>query len=286
MPWRRTVPNRLRNRLLYRTSRVVLRPVHRSLDRFLADVGAPGLDGAFFMDVLDRSDLLAQFTVPEFEYARSDAPAGLRFYGPMVPPTAEVADVATPAWFDDLDPDLPLVHVTQGTVANTDFTEVVGPTVEALADRDVQVAVTTGGRPTSALDDLGPLPANVFVASYLPYDELLARTDVLVTNGGYGGLHHAMRHGVPIVIAGDSEDKVETSTRVQHAGVGINLRTGRPTPAAVGRAVRTVLDDGAYARRAHEVGVAIARSSGVVGLVDDVEALVQESSHPPLTKES
>lgn len=287
VPWRRTRPNRLRNRLLYRTSRLVLRPVHRSLDRFLADVGAPGLDGAFFMDVLDRSDLLAQFTVPEFEYTRSDAPAGLRFYGPMVPPTAEVADVATPAWFDDLDPDLPLVHVTQGTVANTDFTEVVGPTVEALADRDVQVAVTTGGRPTSALDDLGPLPANVFVASYLPYDELLARTDVLVTNGGYGGLHHAMRHGVPIVIAGDSEDKVETSTRVQHAGVGINLRTGRPTPAAVGRAVQTVLDDGAYARRAHEVGVAIARSSGVVGLVDDVEALVlQQVSHPPLTKES
>ena len=122
VPWRRTVPNRLRNRLLYRTSRVVLRPVHRSLDRFLADVGAPGLDGAFFMDVLDRSDLLAQFTVPEFEYARSDAPAGLRFYGPMVPPAAEVADVATPAWFDDLDPHLPLVHVTQGTVANTDFT--------------------------------------------------------------------------------------------------------------------------------------------------------------------
>jgi hypothetical protein len=50
--------------------------------------------------------------------------------------------------------------------------------------------------------------------------------------------------------------------------------------------VRAVLDDGAYARRAHEVGVAIARSSGVVGLVDDVEALVQESSYPPLTKES
>ena len=37
VPWRRTVPNRLRNRLLYRTSRVVLRPVHRSLDRFLAE---------------------------------------------------------------------------------------------------------------------------------------------------------------------------------------------------------------------------------------------------------
>ncbi|GAA2962332.1 glycosyltransferase [Microbacterium schleiferi] len=117
------------------------------------------------------------------------------------------------------------MHVTQGTVANTDYSEVIIPTLEALADRPVQVAVTTGGRDVSTLP---PLPANAFAASYLPYDELLARTSVLVTNGGYGGLHHAMRHGVPIVIAGDSEDKVETSARVQYAGVGGESADGSP----------------------------------------------------------
>ncbi len=265
--------NRLRNRVLGVAAMTVLRPVHRSLDLFLETVGAPALNGAFFMDVLSRSDLLAQFTVSEFEYARSDAPENLRFYGPMA--TVVTQPTPTPAWFDDLDPALPLVHVTQGTVANTDFSEVVEPTLTALADLPVQVAVTTGGRPLEALP---PRPANAFAASYLPYDELLAHTSVLVTNGGYGGLHHAMRHGVPIVIAGDSEDKVETSARVQHAGVGVNLRTGRPTPDAVRAAVQRILADPSYAANARRIGEAIAVAPGAVGLADDVEQLLRRRS--------
>jgi UDP:flavonoid glycosyltransferase YjiC (YdhE family) len=97
---------------------------------------------------------------------------------------------------------------------------------------------------------------------------------VLVTNGGYGGLHHAMRHGVPIVIAGDSEDKVETSARVQHARVGVNLRTGRPGPDAVRAAVERILDDPRYAANAQRIGDAIAVAPGAPGLVDDIERLL------------
>lgn len=268
-PMRQPTLNRARNRVLNITARRVLRPVHRSLDRFLADVGAPALGGAFFMDALSRSDLLAQFTVREFEYARSDAPAHLRFYGPMA--TAATQPTPAPAWFDDLDPNLPLVHVTQGTVANTDYSEVILPTVTALADLPVQVAVTTGGRDVSTLP---ALPANAFAAAYLPYDELLPRTSVLVTNGGYGGLHHAMRHGVPIVIAGDSEDKVETSARVQAARVGVNLRTGRPKPPAVRAAVQRILADPSYAANARRIGEAIAVAPGAPGLADDIETML------------
>lgn len=268
--------NRIRNAVLNRVAPIVLRPAHRSLDRFLASTGAPALDGAFFMDVLARSDLLAQFTVPEFEYERSDAPHHLRYYGPMsatqsAPDAPTTTAVPAPAWFVELDPALPLVHVTQGTVANTDYGELVGPTLAALADQPVQVAVTTGGR---ALGTLPPLPANAFASEYLPYDELLARTAVLVTNGGYGGLHHAMRYGVPVVIAGDTEDKVETSARVQHSGIGISLKTGTPTPEAVRAAVRSILADPRYAETSARLGASIRRSRGAPGLVDDVESLL------------
>ncbi|MHA7292440.1 glycosyltransferase [Arthrobacter sp. HLT1-21] len=117
-----------------------------------------------------------------------------------------------PEWWDELDAGRPLVHVTQGTVANRDFSDLVRPTIDGLADDDVLVVVSTGGRPAGSLD--GPLPANVRVSSYLPYDELLPKTDVLVTNGGYGGVHFALRHGVPLVVAGETEEKTEVSARV------------------------------------------------------------------------
>jgi hypothetical protein len=47
------------------------------------------------------------------------------------------------------------LHVTQGTIANKDFTQLAAPTLEALADDGV-IVVSTGGRP---LDALPPLPA-------------------------------------------------------------------------------------------------------------------------------
>ncbi|WP_193609805.1 glycosyltransferase [Nocardioides lijunqiniae] len=265
--------NRLRNRLVGAfATKVVLRPVHRAADRMLAHMGAPRVEGGFFMDLLSRADLLAQFTVPGFEFPRPDAPTKLRFYGPMT--RSMRGGVEAPAWFAELDGRRPVVHVTQGTVANVDLDELVGPTIRALADQDVTVVVTTGGRPLTDLDALGPLPANVRAAEFLPYDELLPRTDVLVTNGGYGGLHHAMEHGVPIVVAGDSEDKVETSTRVAWSGVGISLRTGRPTADAVRSAVRTILDDPAYAAASRRLGDDIADSRGPGGLLDDIDELL------------
>ena len=72
------------------------------------------------------------------------------------------------------------------------------------------------------------MPATTRVAAYLPSDRLLRRTSVYVTNGGYGGIHYAMEHGVPIVVAGTTEDKTEVSARVAWSGVGVSLRTNRP----------------------------------------------------------
>ena len=37
------------------------------------------------------------------------------------------------------------------------------------------------------------MPANARAAEFLPYDELLPRTDVYVTNSGYGGVRPALR---------------------------------------------------------------------------------------------
>lgn len=268
------VPSRLpvwgsaRDAVLRAVAPRLLAPVHRSLDAFLASVGAATLGSAFFTDVVTRSDLLAQGTVPEFEYPRSDAPRHLRFYGPMQAPPPP--GLQAPDWLGELG-GRPVVHVTQGTVANTDFSELVGPALEALADEPVDVVLTAGGR---AVSDLPALPSNAHAADYLPYDALLPLTRAFVTNGGYGGLHQAMRHGVPIVIAGDSEDKVETSARVRWSGAGISLGTGRPTAAQVGGAVRRVLADDRYALASRRIGGRIAASRGAAGLVDDVEELL------------
>ena len=112
-------------------------------------------------------------------------------------------------------------------------------TTRALAHDDLLVVATTGGPDPEPLRR--GLPANVRLERFVPHDLLLPHVDVMVTNGGYGGVQQALANGVPLVVAGDSEDKPEVAARVQWSGAGINLHTGRPSPAMVARAVRRVL---------------------------------------------
>jgi UDP:flavonoid glycosyltransferase YjiC (YdhE family) len=125
-----------------------------------------------------------------------------------------------------------------------DLTELVVPAVQALAGQDVLVVVTTGqATPDDLVAALGrTLPANARVARFIPYDLLLARASVFVTNGGYTGVTLALAHGVPLVQAGTTEEKVEIAARIKWSGVGVTLGSTRPSPEAIGKGVRTVLD--------------------------------------------
>jgi UDP:flavonoid glycosyltransferase YjiC (YdhE family) len=158
--------------------------------------------------------------------------------------------------------------VSQGTVANNDFAELVLPTIRGLADRDVLVVATTGGRDVSAL---GELPQNARVAEFLPYDALFEKVDVFVTNGGYGGVHFALGHGVPMVVAGMTEDKAETSARIEWTGTGINLRTNTPAPEKVAAAVDRVLAEPGYRAAAERLATEIAAAPGVAGILPIIE---------------
>ncbi len=153
--------------------------------------------------------------------------------------------------------------------------------MEALAYEDVLVVVSTGGRP---LDTLPALPENARAATYLPYDELLPRTDVFVTNGGYGGVQYALRYGVPIIATGGKEDKPEVGARVAWAGVGRRLRTERPTPKALRRDILAVLAQPRYRDASRRIAAAMAATPGFAGLATVVDQLVGDGkdSEPEL----
>lgn len=268
---------RARNALMsFMAEKVIFAPVQKFAEEQVLSATGREL-GGFFLQWPTRADAILQFTVPEFEYPRSDLPETVHFVGPVS--TSTPASTALPDWWHELDGSRRVVHVSQGTVANQDYEELILPTIRGLADDPgVVVVVTTGGRPVSSIP--GRIPPNAFLAEYLPYDELLPRTDVMVTNGGYGGVHFALRHGVPLVVAGMTEDKIEVSARIEWSGVGVNLRTNRPTDAAVAAGVRRVLGDPSFAGAAGRIGVAIARAPGVGGILPIIDELIATRSRP------
>lgn len=269
----RSVVGRSRNHLLrFLVERVVFGPVQRDFDALHRSVhGAPA--GTFIIDWISAADAIVQFSVPSFEYPRSDAQLPVWFAGPIAQPV----DAPLPAWWNEL-PGRRVVAVTQGTIANGDLGQLVRPTIEALAAEDVLVVVTTGG---PAVDVLGPLPDNVRAAAFLPYERLFAHVDAFVTNGGFGGVHYALRAGVPLVVAGASEDKPEVAARAAWSGTGVNLHTGSPRPNAVRKAVRRVLDDPRYREAAGKAAAEISQARGVDALLDAVLDAVRDVEPAP-----
>jgi UDP:flavonoid glycosyltransferase YjiC (YdhE family) len=223
----------------------------------------------FFMNSAALADAVVQFTVAGFEYPRHDLPSTVRFVGPVSRATA--SETPLPTWWNELDGSRPVVHVTQGTVANKDYGELIAPTIAGLANENVLVLVSTGGRDVGTLPH--PLPTNVRVSAYLPYDRLLPLTDVYLSNGGYGGVHYAMEYGVPIVVAGETEDKTEVSARIGWSGVGVNLKTNRPSPDQVRTAVLKVLGSTDYRLASARIGAEIAASPGLGGLESVIAGL-------------
>lgn len=234
---------RLRNRALnLLMQRGVFRDVQAHLNHILARIGAPRLP-YYLMDApAFVNDLFLQGTCPSFEYARSDLPSTVRFVGPYLPPKA--SHFEPPAWWEELKGSRPVVHVTQGTLANEDFTQLLIPTLLALSSEDVLVVATTGNKPLTNVNI--PLPKNAKLERFIPHHELLPYVDVMVTNGGYGGVQLAIYYGVPLVTAGRSEDKPEVCARIQWSGVGVDLKTSRPTPQQILHAVRNILNQPSY----------------------------------------
>jgi MGT family glycosyltransferase len=225
--------------------KVIYEPVTLRLNGVLKTLGAGPVSTSLIELVVELADAFIQLTVPSFEFPR-DLPATVTFVGalPIIP-----NQVPLPPWAAELDGSRKVVLVTQGTVANHDFGLLIAPALAALANEpDVLVVVTAGGR---AIEDVpGPIPGNARLASYLPFEWLLPKVDVFVTNGGYGSINQAMSFGIPIVSAGLTEDKADVNARVAWSGVGINLATNNPTPQALRQAVRTVLDKPDYRSRA------------------------------------
>src|SRR5262249_9037725 len=158
---------------------VVDQPVGLRLNKLLAELGASPASMPLFYCSVGLADAYLQLSVPSFEFPR-DIPRSVHFVGtpPIIP-----AQVPLPPWAHELDGSRKVVLVTQGTVANHNFNLLVAPTLAALANEpDVLVVATAGGRPVDAIP--GQVPSNARLASFLPFERLLPRVDVPVTNGG------------------------------------------------------------------------------------------------------
>lgn len=240
-----TVFRRIRNHgLRWFFQQTLMRSLRAYTNGVRAQMGLPP-NSVYFFDKISPFLYLSP-SIPEFEYPRSDLPPQVHFIGSLLSPPS--TEFTPPSWWHELSSNKPVIHVTQGTVA-TDSANLIVPTLHALEHEDVLVVATTGGIAIDTIQ-LSSIPSNARIESFIPHAHLLPHVDVMVTNGGYNGVQMALANGVPLVVAGKTEDKPEVAARIEWAKVGINLKTQTPTPMQIKNAVKTLLADSGYRNRA------------------------------------
>jgi MGT family glycosyltransferase len=264
-----TAEERERNREETKQFQASVASVNEYLDNLLHGYGCPPLPG-FFLDCLyTLPDLFLQLTVDALEFPRSDMPSHIKFVGPVLPRSSSAFQ--PPDWWKELDGSRPVVLVTQGTIANTNLNDLIGPTIAGLSTEDVTLIAATG-KANGAITT--PIPSNVKVTPFVPFMELLPKVDVFVTNGGFGAVNQALSMGVPIVIAGETEDKAFVAARVAWTGAGINLGTSHPTPKQVRSAVREILKHDTYRAKARALQNDFARHNALELIAGHVESFL------------
>jgi MGT family glycosyltransferase len=260
---------KVRNRALNAVAQKMMADVQETYRQVRVDHGlAEPTEWVF--DSMVSPHLHLQGCVPGFEYPFAALPQQVRFVGALRPEIPSGWE--RPGWWHELDQldGRPMVMVTQGTI-RPDATELLQPAIEALRHSDALVVVTTGIADPS---DLGTLPSNVRAERFVPYELLLARASLFVSNGGYIGTNLALHHGVPVVQVGSTEEKAEIGRRIEWAGVGVRLAKTETTPALVGAAVERVLADDQYRARAAMLAIDYQRHDATAEIVQQLEQLV------------
>jgi len=141
----------------------------------LTNLGHPALACPILEAITELPELYLHPGIESFEYLDSDSK--VRYIGALPTP---VGRATLPDWWQQLDLTKHLVLVTQGTVANRDFGQVIAPALVALGGRDdVTIIVTTGGQPFASIPVA--IPSNARIASFLPYSQIMPHIDLLIT---------------------------------------------------------------------------------------------------------
>jgi UDP:flavonoid glycosyltransferase YjiC (YdhE family) len=206
-------------------------------------------------------------TVPR-ELENSDTPEPVKLTRYRFPVRAEEGGLRD--WWPGNDD--PLVYLTFGSVAAGGhlpyYPQLYSWAIEALASLQIRLLVTVGDGERD-LADLGAVPANVHVETWVPHDAAVRQAEVVVCHGGFGSTLGTLAHAVPLVVLPlFSSDQWANGEAVARAGAGLNVADDvstrrvldlppREIVEGLAAAVKAALSDATYRREASRISDAM-----------------------------
>ena len=120
--------------------------------------------------------------------------------------------------------------------------------------------------------ELGDLPSNVEVRSWVPQLAILKQADLFVTHAGAGGSQEGLATATPMIAVPQAVDQFGNADVLQSLGVARHLPMEKATAEALRTAALALVDDPEVARRLKGVQAEMAEEGGTRRAADVIEA--------------
>ncbi|MFJ3280715.1 macrolide family glycosyltransferase [Streptomyces halstedii] len=119
--------------------------------------------------------------------------------------------------------------------------------------------------------ELGTIPSNVEVHSWVPQLAILEQADAFVTHAGMGGSSEGLYTGVPMIAVPQGAEQFMNADRLVELGVARRIDTADATPEALRTALRELTTDPEVARRSAELRAGAREEGGTARAADLIE---------------
>ncbi len=228
--------------------------------------------------ITEYADLNIVFTSAEFHAPNRFVDERFRFVGAAIAPHTRTGDFP----FDDLTAN-DVIYISLGTINHLNQT-FYQTAFAAFADDPAQFVLAVGQH--TAIESLGPIPANFMVHNQVPQLAILQRASVLITHGGMNSVHEGLYYGVPEIVIPQQMEQYVNGKRVAETGCGLLLSDGYPrgevSVPALRTALATVRRNPNFQQNARYYGQTLKDAGGYLRAVDEIEAFIGQRQAAPV----
>jgi UDP:flavonoid glycosyltransferase YjiC (YdhE family) len=186
-----------------------------------------------FCDLLTRGNFTLYADAPGY-FKTVQLPSNHLFLGPIL----WSPNIRKPEWWLKWDEKEPLIYVTLGSSGRI---ENIAELIQELSRMGCPIVLATAGR-----IQLEEIPANIFVADYLPGLDCCRHASAVLCNGGSATAYQALSLGKPVVGAWSNIDQYLTMKMIELEGAGIGFPIQRLKPEKVADMLSKVISGATY----------------------------------------
>lgn len=165
----------------------------------------------------------------------------------------------------------PLIYASLGTIQNR-LLGTFYKIAEACVGLDAQLVISLGGSATP--ESLPNLPGSPLVVEYAPQLELLQKATLTITHAGMNTTLESLTNGVPMVAIPVTNDQPGVAARIACARAGAFVPLTKLSVKNLQKAVKLVLTEDSYKKKALRLQQAICHAGGVSRAADIIEQVV------------